>query len=140
MSQVCRIVFGDTNMQTCDNWDTDCNSYNWKTEFIAIFVPWQLRVTLDSIRNSCDVWSKSLLNQCLGATQPTHTKDGNSAMFLTVNCNFSLTDLNIQRLVSFLESLHCLVLIFWCLKWVSWTKSCILGLCKNGGSSSSLKD
>ena len=37
---------------TWDIWDTGYNSDNWKTEFI--FVAWQLRVTLDSIRNSCD--------------------------------------------------------------------------------------
>ena len=36
----------------CDIWDTD---YNWETEFMTIFVTWQSRVTLDSIRNSCDV-------------------------------------------------------------------------------------
>ena len=35
--------------------------------------------------NLSDFWSKSLLNQCLGATQPTTTKDGNYVMCLTVN-------------------------------------------------------
>ena len=40
---------------TCDIWDTDYNYDNWETEFMIIFVIWQLRVTLDSIRNSCDV-------------------------------------------------------------------------------------
>ena len=44
-----------TILYTCDNWDTDYNSYNWKPEFMTIFVTWQLRVTVDSIRNSCDV-------------------------------------------------------------------------------------
>ena len=28
----------------------------WKPEFMTIFVTWQLRVTLDSIRNYCDVY------------------------------------------------------------------------------------
>ena len=42
-------------LMTWHIWDTDYNSDNWKTEFITIFVAWQLRVTLDSIRNSCDV-------------------------------------------------------------------------------------
>ena len=28
--------------------------YNWEPEFMTIFVAWQLRVTLDSISNSCD--------------------------------------------------------------------------------------
>ena len=37
-------------------WDTDYNSDNWEPEFMTIIVTWQLRVTLDSIRNSCDVW------------------------------------------------------------------------------------
>ena len=44
-----------TILQTCDNWDTDYNSYNWESEFMTIFVTWQSRVTVDSIRNSCDV-------------------------------------------------------------------------------------
>ena len=35
------------NPMTCD---TDYNSENWEPEFMT----WQLRVTLDSIRNSCD--------------------------------------------------------------------------------------
>ena len=41
-------------LETCDIWDTDYNSDNF--EFMTIFVNWQLTVTLDSIRNSCDVW------------------------------------------------------------------------------------
>ena len=45
-----------TILQTCDNWDTDYNSSNWEPEFMTIFVTWQSRVTLDSIRNSCDVF------------------------------------------------------------------------------------
>ena len=44
-----------TILQTCDNWDTGSYSYNWEPEFMTIFVTWQSRVTLDSIRNSCDV-------------------------------------------------------------------------------------
>ena len=39
-------------------WDTDYNSDNWEPEFMTIFVIWQLIVTLDSIRNSCDVYSQ----------------------------------------------------------------------------------
>ena len=31
-------------------WETD---YNWELYFMTIFVTWQLRMTLDSIRNSC---------------------------------------------------------------------------------------
>ena len=44
------------NTMTCDIWDTDYNSDNWEPEFMTIFVIWQLIVTLDSIRNSCDVY------------------------------------------------------------------------------------
>ena len=44
-------------LETCDIWDTDYNSDNWEPEFMTIFVIWQLIVTLDSIRNSCDVFS-----------------------------------------------------------------------------------
>ena len=40
-------------LETCDLWDTDYNSDNWDPEFMTIFVTSQLRVTLDSIRNSC---------------------------------------------------------------------------------------
>ena len=36
-------------------WDTDYNSDNWEPEFMTIIVTWQLIVTLDIIRNSCDV-------------------------------------------------------------------------------------
>ena len=41
-------------------WDTDYISDNWETESMTIFVTWQLRVTLDSIRNSCDVFNYAL--------------------------------------------------------------------------------
>ena len=47
-----------TILQTCANWDTDYNSYNWELGFMTIFVTWQSIVTLDSIRNSCDVLVK----------------------------------------------------------------------------------
>ena len=66
LSQLCAaflIVCGNvrshlrhkTILETCDIWDTDCNSDNWEPEFMTIFVTCQLRVTVDSIRNSCDV-------------------------------------------------------------------------------------
>ena len=58
--ELCWNFFGTNTMtktilETCDIWDTDYNSDNWEPEFMTIFVTWQLRVTLDSIRNSCDV-------------------------------------------------------------------------------------
>ena len=43
-------------LETCDIWDTEYNSDNWEPEFMTIFVTWQLIVTLDSIRNSCNVF------------------------------------------------------------------------------------
>ena len=43
-------------LETCGLWDIDYNSDNWELEFMTIFVTWQLRVTLDSIHNSCDVF------------------------------------------------------------------------------------
>ena len=46
------LVSLKTILQTCDNWDTDFNTYNWEPEFMTIFVTWQSRVTVDSIRNS----------------------------------------------------------------------------------------
>ena len=45
-----------TILETCDFWDTDYNSDNWEPEFMTVFVTWQSWVTLDSIRNSCDVY------------------------------------------------------------------------------------
>ena len=36
--------------ETCGLWDIDYNYENWEPEFMTIFVTWQLRVTLDSIR------------------------------------------------------------------------------------------
>ena len=48
--------------ETCDIWDTDYNSDNWEPEFMTIFGTWQLIVTLDSIRNSCDVCGKDSSN------------------------------------------------------------------------------
>ena len=50
------------NPRNFDIWDTVYNSDNWEPEFMTIFVIWQLIVTLDSIRNSCDVCSKSGVN------------------------------------------------------------------------------
>ena len=44
-----------TILETCGIWDTHNNSENWEPEFLKICVTWQSRVTLDSIRNSCDV-------------------------------------------------------------------------------------
>ena len=49
------LTIEKTILETCDIWDTDYNSDNWEPEFMTIFVTWQLIVTLDSIRNSCDV-------------------------------------------------------------------------------------
>ena len=48
--------FEKTVLETCDIWDTDYSSVNWEPEFMTIFGTWQLIVTLDSIRNSCDVF------------------------------------------------------------------------------------
>ena len=45
-----------TILENCDIWDTEYNSDNREPEFMTIFVTWQLIVTLDSIRNSCDVF------------------------------------------------------------------------------------
>ena len=41
--------------RTFDFWGTDCNSDNWEPEFMTFFVTNQLKVTLDSICNSCHV-------------------------------------------------------------------------------------
>ena len=54
-----------TILKTCDFWDTDYNSDNWEPEFMTFFVTWQSRVTLDSIRNSCNVCLQNLLKKSL---------------------------------------------------------------------------
>ena len=51
--------------ETCDIWDTDYYSDNWEPESMTIIVTWQLRVTLDSIRNSCDVYWLKVANKLL---------------------------------------------------------------------------
>ena len=53
------LTIEKTILETCDIWDTDYNSDNWEPKFMTIFVTWQLIVTLDSIRNSCDVSTTS---------------------------------------------------------------------------------
>ena len=57
---ICSEWWGDLTwpkkaLRCCDIWDTDYNTDNWEPEFMTFFVAWQLIVTLDSIRNSCDV-------------------------------------------------------------------------------------
>ena len=54
-SDNCFCHFNNWKNNPGDLWDTDYNSDNWEPEFMTIFVTWQLIVTLDSIRNSCDV-------------------------------------------------------------------------------------
>ena len=49
-------IFTNSIPKTWGLWDTDYNSYNWEPELMTIFETWQLGVTLDSIRNSCDVF------------------------------------------------------------------------------------
>ena len=50
-----------TILETCNIWDTDYNSDNWELEFMIIIVSWQLRVTGDSICNSCNVYIQQLI-------------------------------------------------------------------------------
>ena len=54
-SDFCNNNSNKDNPKTCDIWDTNYNSDNWEPEVMTIFVIWQLIVTLDTIRNSCDV-------------------------------------------------------------------------------------
>ena len=53
------LTWPKKSLRCCDIWDTDYNTDNWEPEFMTIFVIWQLIVTLDSIRNSCDVFGPS---------------------------------------------------------------------------------
>ena len=52
------LTIEKTILEPCDICNTDYNSDNWEPAFMTIFVIWQLIVTLDSIRNSCDVYMK----------------------------------------------------------------------------------
>ena len=61
------LTIEKTNLETCDIWDTDYNSDNWEHEFMTIFVTWQLILTLDSIRNSCDVLMYRDMKEAEGA-------------------------------------------------------------------------
>ena len=54
---------------TCDIGDTDYNFDSSELEFMTIFVAWQSRVTLDSIRNSCDVFIQRMASD-LGINLP----------------------------------------------------------------------
>ena len=47
--------FFGSSLHTLQLRHSDYYSDNWEPEFKTIFATWQLRVTLDSIRNSCDV-------------------------------------------------------------------------------------
>ena len=49
------LIFLDNFWQSWLKWHRQSQ---WP-EFMTIFVTWQLRVTLDSIRNSCDVYTKT---------------------------------------------------------------------------------
>ena len=68
---ICSEWWGDLTwpkkaLRCCDIWDTDYNTDNWEPEFMTFFVAWQLIVTLDSIRNSCDVlYSKFFFKQIM---------------------------------------------------------------------------
>ena len=53
-----------TILVTCDIQDTNYNSDNWELEFLTIFVTLQLMVTLDNIRNSCNVFGMSRSHVC----------------------------------------------------------------------------
>ena len=50
-------------IETCDIWGTHYNSDNWELEFMTILVTQQLRVTVDSIGNSCDVFLQTRVSQ-----------------------------------------------------------------------------
>ena len=67
---ICSEWWGDLTwpkkaLRCCDIWDTDYNTDNWEPEFMTFFVTWQLIVTLDSIRNSCNVFSSFFQMQLL---------------------------------------------------------------------------
>ena len=51
----CQFFWTFLQLVTCDIWDTDYNTENWEPGFMTIYVTWQLIMTLDSIRNSCNV-------------------------------------------------------------------------------------
>ena len=66
---------------TCDIWDTDYNTDNWEPGFMTIFVTWQLIVTLDSIRNSCDVFRIRFLCPVQQGREVRHTQVFSNCFF-----------------------------------------------------------
>ena len=65
--------------------DTDYNTDNWEPGIMTIFVTWQLIVTLDIIRNSCDVFiyiCNWWFNETLQiGTKPIRSKNINTGEF-----------------------------------------------------------
>ena len=55
------LTIEKTILETSDIWDTDYNSDHWEPEFSQSFFTWQLIVTLDSIRNYCDVYIEVMI-------------------------------------------------------------------------------
>ena len=55
-----------TISEACEIWDTNYNSENREHKFMTIFVAWQLKVTLDSICNSCDVFVRRSTKKQMG--------------------------------------------------------------------------
>ena len=80
--------------ETYDIWDTDYNSDNWEPEFMTIFVVWQLRVTLDSIRNSCDV---SSISNALKLGHHATTAFHQESLFKIYSNAFSIQDTTINN-------------------------------------------
>ena len=73
---ICSEWWGDLTwakkpLRCCDIWDTDYNTDNWEPEFMTIFVAWQLRMTVGSIRNSCYVlWLEGSYSSVVCGTLP----------------------------------------------------------------------
>ena len=61
---------------------------------MTIFVTWQLIVTLDSIRNSCDVCNPS--HQILAKSAPQKSRNRNKAEFATKVRKLSINCVNVK--------------------------------------------
>ena len=108
-----------TILQTCDNWDTDYNSYNWEPEFMTIFVMWQSRVTVDSIRNSCDVSYRELLNHTIVQVSTQNISVGGKKPRVSKKAHISWTQA--PRHLNIPQNTSKMVILYFYKMWSRWS-------------------
>ena len=102
---ICNIYNDKNNPGTCDIGDTDYNSDNWESEFMTIFVTWQLRFVFRNLDN--------LKDSDIGDTD--YNSDNREPKFMTIIVTW--------QLIVTLDSIcnYCDVL-FYRIRWLSINK------------------